>query len=147
MSISSVSGQETPGKQATGRTEAVLTGRWLAWLRPACIGMIVLTIALWLVAIHIRYQELGTVCSSMCGDQQLNQQNIDRFRASGLTLGFYSAYVGTLEVLFVLTFVVIALVILWKKSDTRIGLLTALFLTTFSVMNTAATALTNTFPV
>jgi len=147
MSISSVTEQEKQGQQATTRTEAVLTGRWLILLRPACIGIIVLTIALWFVAIPIRYQELGTVCSSVCGDQQVNQQNIAHFRASGLTLSFYSAYVGTLEVFFVLAFVVIAFLILWKKSDTRIGLLTALFLTTFGVMNNAATALTNTFPV
>jgi hypothetical protein len=50
-------------------------------------------------------------------------------------------------VFFALTFVVIALVILWKKSDTRIGLLTALFLTTFGVANTSATALMITYPV
>lgn len=41
----------------------------------------------------------------------------------------------------------IALVILWKKSTTRIGLITALFLTTFGISNTSATALTITFPV
>src|SRR5690348_2825025 len=117
MSISSITEQEKPDQQVTGRTEAVLTGRWLAVLRPACIGVIVLTIVLWFVAIPIRYQELGTVCSSVCGDQQINQQHIARFQASGLTLGFYAVYMGTLEVLFVLTFVVIALLILWKKSD------------------------------
>lgn len=98
MSITSVTAQETPGQQATGKTEAVLSGRWLTFLRPACIALIVLTIALWFVAIPIRYAELGSVCSTVCGDQQLNQQNIAHFRASGLTLGFYSAYVGTLEV-------------------------------------------------
>src|SRR5579859_650148 len=147
MSISSVTVQEASGEQATGRTEAVLTGRWLAVLRLSCIAIIVVTIALWIVAIPIRYRELGSVCSSVCGDQQLTRDSLARFRASGLTLGFYSAYVGTLEVLFVLTFVVIALVILWKKSDTRIGLLTALFLTTYGASNTDATALSITFPV
>jgi len=147
MSISSVTVQEASGEQATGRTEAVLTGRWLAVLRSSCIAIIVVTIALWFVAIPIRYRELASVCNSVCGDQQLTRDSLARFRASGLTLGFYSAYVGTLEVLFVLTFVVIALVILWKKSDTRIGLLTALFLTTFGASNTDATALSITFPV
>src|SRR5579859_7401086 len=100
MSISSITMQETSGEQATGRTEAVLTGRWLAVLRPACIAIIVVTIALWFVAIPIRYRELASVCSSVCGDQQLTRDSLARFRASGLTLGFYSAYVGTLEVLF-----------------------------------------------
>ena len=146
MSITGTVTREAPGQQAPGRTEAVLSGRWLTFLRPACIALIILTIALWFVAIPIRYKELGTVCSAVCGDQQLTRHSLARFRASGLTLGFYSAYVGTLEVLFVLTFVVIALVILWKKSDTRIGLLTALFLTTFGTSNTDATALTITFP-
>ena len=147
MSISGTTAREAQEKQDTGRTDAALTGGWLTFLRPACIAIIALTLALWFVAIPIRYKELGTVCSTVCGDQQPNQSNMAQFRASGLTLGFYSSYIGTLEVFFALTFVVIALVILWKKSDTRIGLLTALFLTTFSVANTSATALMITYPV
>jgi hypothetical protein len=147
MSISGTTAREAQEKQDTGSAEAALTGGWLTFLRPACLAIIVLTLALWIVAIPIRYKELGTVCNTVCGDQQPNQSNMAQFRASGLTLGFYSAYTGTLEVFFALTFVVIALVILWKKSDTRIGLLTALFLTTFCVANTSATALMITYPI
>ena len=147
MSISDTIVQEERGRQATAISEAVLSGRWLTFLRSACITIVVLTLALWIVAIPIRYQELGSVCSNVCGDQQLNKATIAQFHASGLTLGFYSTYIGTLEVFFVLAFVVIALVILWKKSHTRIGLITALFLTTFSVSNTGGTALMITYPV
>lgn len=147
MNLSGTTAREALGQQVTGRAEATLTGRWLTFLRPACIAIIILTLALWIVAIPIRYAELATVCSTVCGDQQISQSTIAQFRASGLTPGFYSVYIGTLEVFFVLTFVVIALVILWKKSNTRIGLITALFLTTFGVSNTSATALIITYPV
>jgi hypothetical protein len=147
MNLPGTIAQRAPGQPITGRAEVALTGRWLAILRPACIAIIVLTLVLWFMAIPIRYKELGAVCSTVCGDQQLNQSNVAQFRASGLTLSFYSAYIGTLEVFFVLAFVVIGLVLLWKKSHTRIGLLTALFLITFGVSNTSATALMITYPV
>jgi hypothetical protein len=147
MNVSGTTAQEAAGQRITGKTEAILTGRWLTFLRPACIAIIVLTLALWIVAIPVRYAQLATICSTVCGDQQISQSNAAQFRASGLTPGFYSAYVGTLEVFFVLAFVVIALVILWKKSNTRIGLITALFLTTFSVTNTDANVLIAVYPV
>ena len=147
MNLSGTTAQKVRAQQVTGRAEATLTGRWLTFLRPACIVIIVLTLALWIVAIPVRYAQLATVCSTVCGDQQISQRNIAQLRASGLTPGFYSAYIGTLEVFFVLAFVVIALVILWKKSNTRIGLITALFLTTFSVTNTSGNALIITYPV
>jgi len=131
MNVSGTTAQEAAGQRITGKTEAALSGRWLTFLRPACIAIIVLALTLWIVAIPVRYAQLATVCSTVCGDQQISQRNVAQFRASGLTPGFYSAYVGTLEVFFVLAFVVIGLVILWKKSNTRIGLITALFLVTF----------------
>jgi hypothetical protein len=147
MNLFGTTAREVPAQQVTGRAEVTLTGRWLTFLRPACIVIIVLTLALWIVAIPIRYAELATVCSTVCGDQQISQSTIAQFRASGLTPGFYSAYIGTLEVFFVLAFIVIAQVTLWKKSNTRIGLITALFLTTFSVTNTSGNALIITYPV
>jgi hypothetical protein len=147
MNVSGTTAQEAAGQRITGKTEVALTGRWLTFLRPACIAIIVLALALWIVAIPVRYAQLATVCSTVCGDQQISQRNIAQFRASGLTPGFYSAYVGTLEVFFVLAFVVIGLVILWKKSNTRIGLITALFLVTFSVTNTNADVLMTAYPV
>src|ERR1041384_7142130 len=105
MSISDITAWKAREKQDTARTEAALTGPWLTFLRPTCIAVVVLSIVLWVMAIPIRYKELGTVCSRVCGDQQIDRATIAQFRASGLTLGFYSAYIGTLEIFFVLTFV------------------------------------------
>ncbi len=68
------------------------------------------------------------------------------FRAAGITLGFYSAYIGTLEVLYMLLFLGIAAVIYWRKSETLIGLITALFLVTFGVEQTSANALASAVP-
>lgn len=147
MNVSGTTAQEAPGQEISTTTDALVTGRWLTFSRPACIAVVVLTLALWIVAIPVRYAQLATVCSTVCGDQQPSQHTIAQFRASGLTLGFYSAFIGTVEVLFVLAFVVVAVVILWKKSNTRIGLITALFLTTFSVSNTDSNALAATYPV
>src|SRR5579872_1296263 len=139
--------QKAPRQEISTTTDILLTGRWLAFLRPTSVIIVGFTLALWMVAIPIRYAQLASVCSAVCGDQQLSRRALAHFKASGLTLGFYSAFMGTVEVLFVLAFVVVAVVILWKKSDTRIGLITALFLTTFSVSNTDSSALAVTYPV
>ena len=62
MSISNITALEALEKRDTGRTEAVLSGRWLAFLRPACIAVVVLSIVLWMMAIPIRYLAESACC-------------------------------------------------------------------------------------
>lgn len=147
MNLSGSTAQKATKLDRSKNTDVFLTGRWLAFIRPACIAIIAFALALWIAAIPVRYAQLATVCSTVCGDQQPDRHSMAQFKASGLTLEFYSAYIGTVEVLFVLVFVVLTAVILWKKSNTRMGLITALFLATFSVTNTATNALVASYPI
>jgi hypothetical protein len=98
--------------------------------------------------VPLRYAQLGTICtSSQCGDQQPTPSSIPEFHAAGITLGFYATYIGTLEVLYTLLFLVIAAVVYWRKSETLIGLITALFLVTYGVTQTSANALASAVPI
>jgi len=81
-----------------------------------------------------------------CGDQQPTLASLPAFRAAGMSPGFYAVYTGTLEALFTLVFLLVAAVIFWRKSDTRIGLVTALCLITFGVNQTSADALATAIP-
>ncbi len=127
--------------------EVRLRGRWLLIARIGCLGVALLAVVIWAWGVPLRYAQLGTVCTSApCGDQQPTLASIPAFRADGITLGFYSAYIGTVEVLFTLLFLGLAAVIYWRKSETLIGLVTALFLVTFGVEQTSANALASAVP-
>jgi hypothetical protein len=127
--------------------EVRVSGRWLFIARVACVSVALLAFIIWSWGVPFRYAQLGTVCTvSPCGDQQPTPASLAAFRAAGMTLGFYAAYTGTLEVLFTLVFLLIAAVVFWRKSDTRIGLVTALCLVTFGVNQTSADALATAIP-
>jgi hypothetical protein len=148
MNLSNNAIQPAVNSNSSYEADVPVTGRWLTILCPACVAIMALTLAIWIVAIPFRYAQLGTVCSKVCGDQQPSQNSIAQMQAAGITPDFYAAYVGTVEVLFVLAYMVIAVLIFWKRSHTRMGLLTPLFLVTFGVtMASAPNALAAAYPI
>lgn len=127
--------------------EVRLSGRWLFIARVACVSVALVALVIWGWGVPFRYEQLGTVCTvSPCGDQQPTLASLPAFRAAGISPGFYAVYTGTLEVLFTLVFLLVAAVIFWRKSDTRIGLITSLCLITFGVTQTSADALATAIP-
>lgn len=69
------------------------------------------------------------------------------FTAAGVSISFYAAYIGTIEVLYALAYLVMGALIFWRKSETRIGLLTAILLITYGVAQTDGTVVATTVPV
>lgn len=136
--------------QESTTSDIPLSGRWLTPMRLIATAFIIFMFILWIVAIPFRHAQLATVCPSvttnLCGDQQPNIATYPQMRAAGISLSFYAAYVSTVEIVFTLVYLIIAAVILLKKSDTRIGLFTAVFLITFSVSQTGTDALAAAFP-
>jgi len=144
----------TAAKQAASPTqprstgdEARLRGHWLVLARVGFAVVAIGALVIWGWGIPIRYAQLGTVCITQpCGDQQPTLDTLAQFQAAGISIRFYAAYVGTLEVLFALVFLVVAALIFWRKSDTRIGLLTALLLVTTAATQTSSDALAAAIP-
>ncbi|HJT57052.1 MAG TPA: hypothetical protein VJ761_11195, partial [Ktedonobacteraceae bacterium] len=139
-------------KSPMSRTSDVpLPERWLVLIRSIAIAFIILMFILWIVALPFRYAQLATVCPSvntdLCGAQQPNIATYPQMQAAGISLSFYAAYVSTVEILFTLVYVVVAVLIVLKKSDTRIGLFTAVFLIMFGTSQTSIGALAGAFPV
>ena len=127
--------------------EVRISGRWLFIARVAWVSVALVALIIWSWGVPFRYAQLGTVCTvPPCGDQQPTLASLPAFRAAGMSPGFYAVYTGTLEVLFTLVFLLVAAVIFWRKSDTRIGLVTALCLVTFGVTQTSADALATAIP-
>jgi hypothetical protein len=143
--------QEAQKLKTATTSDVPLTGRWLVSMRLLAIAFIVLLLILWMVAIPFRHAQLASVCpnanTDLCGDQQPNIATYPQMQAAGISLAFYAAYVSTLEVMSVLIFLVIGVIILLNKSNTRIGLFTAVFLITFGVSQTGTDALAAAFPI
>lgn len=143
--------QEAPKPKTAATSDVPLTGRWFVSMRLLAIAFIVLLLVLWVVAIPFRHTQLASVCPStntdLCGDQQPNVATYPQMQAAGISLAFYAAYVSTLEVMSALAFLVVGVIILLNKSNTRIGLFTAVFLITFGVSQTSTDALAAAFPI
>ncbi len=147
MRVPDASPASTTTHLQKSRAEVRVRGRWLFIARVACVSVALLALIIWGWGVPFRYAQLGTVCTvPPCGDQQPTAASLAAFRAAGMPLDFSAAYTGTLEVLFALVFVLIAALVFWRKSDTRIGLVTALCLVTFGVTQTSADALATAIP-
>jgi hypothetical protein len=123
-----------------------LRGRWLLIARVIWLAIAACCLVIWIVGIPLDYANLGKVCTVAPCDQDPTPDSLVQFQASGLSLGFYAAYTGTVGLLFGLLYLVFAILIFWRKSDTWIGLLTSLFLLTYGVSQTDADDVLKAFP-
>ncbi len=147
LNVTESSTQEIVSPASSNSTDVLLSSRWRTPLRVACLTIIILTLVIWVVAIPFRYAQLATVCSTGCSSQQPEHSSMTQFYAAGLSLVGYAAYEGTIEVLFVLVYVVVAFLIFWKRSYTRMGLLTSLVLITFGANVDPSNPLVNAYPI
>jgi hypothetical protein len=116
----------------------------------ACLGLAIVSLIIWIWGLPLRYAQLGTICTvaaANCGDQQITPELFQMFTAAGVPIGFYAAYIGTIEVLYALAYLVMGGLIFWRKSETRIGLLTAVLLITYGVTQTDGTVVATSVPV
>ena len=147
MSSGSPASIEISDIARTDATEVHARGRWLLVGRATCLLIALVAIVMWGWGVPLRYAQLSTICLTQpCGDQQPTPASIPQFAASGISLQFYGLYTGTVEVLFTLVFLLVAAVIFLRKSDTWIGMLTALLLVTYGVTQTDASALAAAVP-
>ena len=139
--------QERANHERNNSIDVPLSSRWGTPLRVIGLTIIIVTLVIWVVAIPFRYTELATVCRIGCNGQQPEQSSMTQFYAAGLSLVGYAAYVGTIEVLFALVYVVVAALIFWRRSSTRMGLVTSLFLVTFGASIDPSNPLVSTRPL
>jgi hypothetical protein len=117
-----------------------LRGRWLVLARAAWLTVTVLTVALFLTALPLRYAELQRVCvGAACTTQQLTLDDVRELQALGLSRDWHARYHLGLEVTFALLHLVIASVIFVRKSDDRMALFVAFMLVTFGAATFSGT--------
>lgn len=138
------------GTAQDNSSAARLHRSWSAVLRVACLGIALVSLIIWIWGLPLRYAQLGAICTTAaanCGDQQITPDLFQRFTAAGVPISFYAAFIGAIEVLYALAYLVMGILIFWRKSETRIGLLTAILLITYGVTQTDGTVVATSVPV
>lgn len=106
--------------------------RVLFVVRGVWIMLAVITIVAVAAAIPLRYQQYSSACSSeSCYILQLTPLEVDALHSGNFSLPTYGIYAGTLEVIRTLAFVMVGLVIFWRKSGEWVAVLVSLWLITF----------------
>src|SRR5271165_4248449 len=127
MTLPSSARDTSAGTDRVGASAARPQGHWLTLVRLACVGVALVALVIWAWGLPLRYAQLGTICTvapANCGDQQITPHVFQLFKDAGVPLSFYATFIGTVEVLYALTYLIMGVLLFLRKSETRIGLLT-----------------------
>jgi signal transduction histidine kinase len=118
--------------QAPNQTDTRLRGGWLVLVRAAWILIVTLSLAVSIADLPLEFRRLHTICvGSSCDDQQLTAGIVQDLHHLDLSVDFFATYLVIFGFGSLLVWVVVALLIFWRKSDDRMALLVALFLVLF----------------
>ena len=107
-------------------------GRWLQLARVAWIVVAALAVGLFILGIPAEFALLHVPCPTVrCPTGQLSPSGAHALEGLGLSLDSFAAYTVAMDGLFAAVCTAVALLIFWRKSDDRMGLLVSLALLTF----------------
>src|SRR5215213_6634219 len=107
-------------------------GRWLLLARVAWILVAALAVGLFIRGIPAEFALLHIPCPTVrCPTGQLSPSGLHALEGLGLSLDSFAAYSVAMDVLFSAVCTAVALLIFWRRSDDRMGLLVSLALLTF----------------
>jgi hypothetical protein len=109
-----------------GEADTRLYGRLLLLARIVWLGLVVLTLGVWLASLPDYFTELQTVCRlAACSFEQLSSDKVVSLQHLGVSVGDYATFIVVLTVLLALVFFGIGCLIFWRKSDDWMALLFA----------------------
>ena len=121
-----------PPTSADASLPGRLRGRWLLLARVAWIVVAAVALGLFIIGIPDEFTLLHIPCHAvMCPTGQLSPSGLRALEGLGFSLDAFAAYTVAMDVLFAAVCSVVALLIFWRKSDDRMGLLVSLALLTF----------------
>src|SRR5215212_2327894 len=107
-------------------------GRWLQLARVAWIVVAALAVGLFIAGSPAEFALLHVPCTAVrCPTGQLSPSGLHALKDLGLSLDAFAAYTVTMDVIFAAVCTTVALLIFWRRSDDRMGLLVSLALLTF----------------
>jgi hypothetical protein len=109
-----------------------LRGHWLLLARAVWIVVATLAAGLFTIGIPAEFTLLHVPCPAVtCSTGQLSPSGLHALEDLGLSLDSFAAYTVAMDVLFAAVCTVVALLIFWRRSDDRMGLLVSLALLSF----------------
>jgi hypothetical protein len=111
---------------------AWLSGRWLLLARAVWILVAALALGLFVSGIPAEFTLMHIPCPTVnCPTGQLSPSGLRALVDLGLSLDSFAVYAVAMDVIFAAVCTAVALLIFWRRSDDRMGLLVSLALLTF----------------
>ena len=126
----------TPAAMTPDRDSAAkpLVGRSLALARATWVVVAALTLGVFIVGIPVEFAQYHSACApTECINRQLSQEDLRALKGFGLSLGAYSVYAVTVDIVFAAAYGTIAVLIFWRRPDDRMALLVSMALLTFGL--------------
>ena len=121
---------------ATAQPDTRLIGRWLVLARGVWIVVVALALGLYLLSIPLQLAFHQIVCSGAdCQFGQVDLAGLVQLRQAGLSLGVYAVSFTAVNMLVTLAFVIVAVVIIRRKSDDLMAIYASLTLVLVGVSN------------
>jgi signal transduction histidine kinase len=109
-----------------------LRGRSLGLARTAWVGLALLTLGLFIVAVPAEFALFRTVCTpGDCAAGQVSEPTVRVLQDLGLSLRSYAAYAVALDVVFAAGYGAVAVLLFWRRPDDPVALFVSLALLTF----------------
>ncbi len=113
-----------------------LYGKRLILARAACIAAGVLSFGVFVASVTATYEAiLSLYCTEpLCNHPtQASVQFVQQLQALGLSVSAYAIYYTVLNIIFVCTYFVVAIILFWRRSDDWMALFASFFLMTFAI--------------
>ena len=107
-----------------------LHGRWLRLARVMWVGLSLFCLVVLVASFPAYFVDLQKVCA-LCTDEHLTADELQALLALRISPATYAAYWVSLNALFAASYVVVAALIFWRRSEERLGWFGALALVTF----------------
>ena len=111
--------------------ETRLQGVWLVIARIGWVVIALLTIGLFVAALPSYFAYLHVVNTASPSGYQLAPSDVRELQRLGLSFDFYAWLNISVSVIFLLVYVLVGVVLFWRKSDDRLALLASLSLLLF----------------
>jgi hypothetical protein len=123
------SAEKPQGAVSERATDTHLHGRWLLLIRIAWIGLVVFCLAVFVISLPVYFALYQTICSgTACDSSQLSPDSAKTLQVFGLTVTGYATLSLLIAVVNALVWFVVAIVIVFRKSDDWMALLVGLML-------------------
>jgi len=131
-----MNGQHAPTAITESREResyARLRGRWIVLGRGTWITQVVLSLGIFFASFPVYLAQLHTLCAgTACSYWQLTSEQAEVLSGVGWSLDDYAAFVIALTLASGVLYLVLSMLIIWRRPDDRMALLVAFLLVSFA---------------